>query len=96
MIQGAEIECYDIQASIRSDRRKIRKIITRKVMESMPEGAKTMDGKAELIQMLIPLGLKAVNDLLQEEVALLVAATHSSLRAGVERKERCGRRSPSF
>ena len=33
----------------------------------MPEGAKTIDGKAELIQMLIPLGLKAVNDELQAE-----------------------------
>lgn len=47
------------------------KIITRKAMESMPEGAKTIDGKAELIQMLIPLGLKAVSDELQAELAQL-------------------------
>ena len=39
-------------------------------MESMPEAAKTIDGKAELIQMLIPLGLEAVHKLLQEEVEL--------------------------
>ena len=47
------------------------KIIMRRAMESMPEGAKTIDGKAELIQMLIPLGLKAVHDELQEELRLL-------------------------
>jgi transposase-like protein len=40
-------------------------------MESMPEGATTIDGKAELIQMLIPLGLKAVNDELQAELQQL-------------------------
>ncbi len=37
----------------------------------MPEGARTISAKAELIQMLIPLGLRAVNDLLQEEVSRL-------------------------
>lgn len=52
------------------------KIITRKAMEMMPEGAKTIDGKAELIQMLIPLGLKAVGDLLQEEVELLTGGRY--------------------
>jgi transposase-like protein len=52
------------------------KIITRKAMESMPEGARTIDGKAELIQMLIPLGLKAVGDLLQEEVELLAGSRY--------------------
>jgi len=52
------------------------KIITRKAMESMPEGAKTIDGKAELIQMLIPLGLKAVSDLLQEEVEVLAGSRY--------------------
>ena len=57
---------------VRQRRKKSKeKIITRKAMEMMPEGAKTIDGKAELIQMLIPLGLKAVGDLLQEEVAML-------------------------
>jgi transposase-like protein len=47
------------------------KIITKRVMEKMPEEAKTIDGKVELIQMLIPLGLKAVNEVLQEEVKVL-------------------------
>ena len=62
---------------VRQRRKKSKvKIITRRAMESMPEGAKTMDGKAELIQMLIPLGLKAVNDLLQEEVALLAGGRY--------------------
>lgn len=57
---------------VRQRRKKSKvKIITRKAMEMMPEGAKTIDGKAELIQMLIPLGLKAVGELLQEEVAVL-------------------------
>jgi len=37
----------------------------------MPQGARTIDGKAELIQMLIPLGLKAVSDELQAELAQL-------------------------
>ena len=62
---------------VRQRRKKSKvKIITRRAMESMPEGAKTIDGKAELIQMLIPLGLKAVNDLLQEEVALLAGGRY--------------------
>lgn len=53
---------------VRQRRKKSKvKIITRRMMESMPEGAKTIDGKVELIQMLIPLGLRAVNDELQEE-----------------------------
>lgn len=45
-------------------------------MEMMPEGAKTIDVKAELIQMLIPLGLKAVGDLLQEEVEVLAGGRY--------------------
>jgi len=57
---------------VRQRRKKSKvKIITRRAMEMMPEGAKTIDGKAELIQMLIPLGLKAVNDELQAELAQL-------------------------
>ena len=57
---------------VRQRRRKSKeKIITRKAMESMPEGAKTIEGKVELIQMLIPLGLEAVNRQLQEEVQVL-------------------------
>ena len=62
---------------VRQRRKKSKvKIITRKAMESMPEGAKTMDGKAELIQMLIPLGLKAVSDLLQKEVGILAGGRY--------------------
>ncbi len=45
-------------------------------MEMMPEGAKTIDGKAELIQMLIPLGLKAVGDLLREEAEMLAGGRY--------------------
>lgn len=62
---------------VRQRRKKSKvKIITRKAMETMPEGAKTIDGKAELIQMLIPLGLKAVSDLLREEVAVLAGSRY--------------------
>ena len=62
---------------LRQRRKKMKvKIITRKAMESMPEGAKTIDGKAELIQMLIPLGLKAVGDLLREEVEFLAGGRY--------------------
>ena len=46
------------------------------MMETMPEGAKTIDGKAELIQLLIPLGLDAVNKLLQEEVDLVAGGRY--------------------
>jgi len=46
------------------------------MMESMPEGARTIDGRAELIQMLIPLGLKAVGDLLKEEVEMLAGSRY--------------------
>ena len=57
---------------VRQRRKKSKvKIITRRAMESMPEGAKTVDGKAELIQMLIPLGLKAVGDELPAELEQL-------------------------
>ena len=52
------------------------KIITRKAMESMPDGARTIDGKAELIQMLIPLGLEAVSKLLREEVEMLAGGRY--------------------
>ena len=62
---------------VRQRRKKSKvKIITRRAMESMPEAAKTIDGKAELIQMLIPLGLKAVSDLLQEEVGMLAGGRY--------------------
>ncbi len=36
-----------------------------------------IDARAELIQALIPIGLEAVNDLLQQEVVSLVGARHS-------------------
>ena len=63
---------------IRQRRKKSKvKIITRKAMESMPEGAKTMDGKVELIQMLIPLGLKAVGDVLEEEITQLAGKRYA-------------------
>ncbi len=62
---------------VRQKRKKSKvKIITRRMMETMPEGAKTIDGKAELIQLLIPLGLDAVNKLLQEEVDLLAGGRY--------------------
>ncbi|PIQ87350.1 MAG: hypothetical protein COV74_01105 [Candidatus Omnitrophica bacterium CG11_big_fil_rev_8_21_14_0_20_45_26] len=61
-----------METIVRQRRKKSKvKIITRKAMESMPEGAKTIEGKVELIQMLIPLGLEAVNRQLQEEVQVL-------------------------
>jgi transposase-like protein len=62
---------------VRQRRKKSKvKIITKEAMEMMPEGAKTIDGKAELIQMLIPLGLKAVSDLLREEVEMLAGGRY--------------------
>src|SRR3989338_6739340 len=62
----------NMETIVRQRRKKSKiKIIKRREMEMMPEGAKTIDGKAELIQMLIPLGLKAVGDLLQEELKTL-------------------------
>ncbi len=36
-----------------------------------------IDARAELIQALIPIGLEAVNELLQQEVVSLVGARHS-------------------
>ena len=62
---------------VRQRRKKSKvKVITRKAMESMPEGAKTIEGKVELIQMLIPLGLEAVNRQLQEEVEMLAGGRY--------------------
>jgi len=70
-------EPENMEKIVRQRRKKSKvKIITRKAMESMPEGAKTIDGKAELIQMLIPLGLKAVGDLLREEVQMLAGGRY--------------------
>jgi len=66
-----------METIVRQRRKKSKvKMITKRMMESMPEGAKTIDGKAELIQMLIPLGLKAVSDLLQKEVRMLAGVRY--------------------
>src|SRR5262245_36637219 len=43
----------------------------------LPEEPKTLDSRVELIQMLIPLGLQAVEEELQAEVARLVGARYS-------------------
>lgn len=65
---------------IRTKKRKT-KIVTKEEMEKMFAEAKNFNSKAELIQMLIPLGLKAVNEMLQEEVTRLAGQKHS--RVGV-------------
>ena len=43
----------------------------------MMAAGQTIDAKAELIQMLVPLGLNAVNDALQEEITALAGAKYS-------------------
>ena len=53
------------------------KIVSQEVMEKMFQEAADIDSKAELIQMLIPLGLEAVGDALQKEVMELAGAKHS-------------------
>ena len=50
----------------------------------LPEEPNTLDSRVELIQMLIPLGLQAVEEELQAEVARLVGARYS--RAQAEQK----------
>lgn len=62
-------------------RKRKTKIVTKERMEKMFEEARDINGKAELIQMLIPLGLKAVNEALQEEVKRLAGEKNS--RVGV-------------
>lgn len=47
------------------------KVIKKEMIDEQFEGAKTVDSRVELIQMLIPLGLKAVGELLQTEVEQL-------------------------
>jgi len=58
-------------------RKRKTKIVTKERMEKMFEEATNTNAKAELIQMLIPLGLKAVNEALQEEVKRLAGEKHS-------------------
>jgi transposase-like protein len=58
-------------------RKRKTKIVTKEMMEKMVEETRTIDSRAQLIQMLIPLGLKAVNDALQEELKTLAGARHS-------------------
>jgi transposase-like protein len=57
-------------------KRKI-KIVSKEVMEKMIQDTQTINTKTELIQMLVPLGLKAVNDALQEEIKTLAGEKHS-------------------
>ena len=53
------------------------KIVSKEMMEKMMDRVQDVDSKAELIQMLIPLGLKAVGDALQNEVSLLAGERYS-------------------
>jgi transposase-like protein len=58
-------------------RKRKTKIVSKEVIEKMLHEAQTIDSRAQLIQMLIPLGLKAVGDALQEEVKTLAGEKHS-------------------
>ena len=60
----------------RTRKRKI-KIVSKKMMERMAQKAHTINAKAEFIQMLIPLGLNAVSDALQEEMTALAGGKYS-------------------
>lgn len=60
-------------------RKRKTKIVSRERLEKMFKEATSINAKVELIQMLIPLGLKAVNDALQEEVKHLAGARHSRM-----------------
>lgn len=60
----------------RTRKRKI-KIVSKEVMEKMFNEAQTVDSKAQLIQMLIPLGLEAVGAMLKNEVQALAGERHS-------------------
>ena len=57
------------------------KIVSKKMMEKMLGAGQTIDARTELIQMLIPLGLNAVNDALQAELTALAGVKYS--RGGV-------------
>lgn len=58
-------------------RKRKTKIVSKKTMKQMFEKAHTISSRAEFIQMLIPLGLNAVNDALQEEMTVLAGAKYS-------------------
>ena len=58
-------------------RKRKTKIVSKKMMEKMVISGQTIEARAELIQMLIPLGLNAVNDALQEEMTALAGAKYS-------------------
>ena len=60
----------------RARKRKI-KIVSKEVTEKMFKEASNIDSRAELIQMLIPLGLKAIGEELQKEVKYLAGDRHS-------------------
>lgn len=62
-------------------RKRKTKIVSKKVLERMLEEAQGVNARAELIQMLIPLGLNAVGEELQREVRHLAGDRHS--REGV-------------
>ena len=53
------------------------KIISKEMMEKIILNARTLNTRTELIQTLIPLGLKAFGDALQEEVKALAGAEYS-------------------
>ena len=58
-------------------RKRKTKIVSKESVERMFEKAKTIDSRTELIQMLIPLGLNAVGDALQEEIKTLAGDRYS-------------------
>ena len=54
------------------------KVIKKEMIDEQFDGAKTVDSRVELIQMLIPIGLKAVGDLLQTEVEQLAGKRYAN------------------
>ena len=58
-------------------RKRKTKIVSKKMPEKMLSGGQTIDARAELIQMLIPLGLNVVNDALQEEMTAPAGVKYS-------------------
>ena len=63
---------HSAKSNIRKSRRKRRaRVVNRDDLAQIPEGVEEINTRVELIQMLIPLGLMHVNDLLQQEVETL-------------------------
>ncbi len=58
-------------------RKRKTKIVSKEMIEKMTKDAQTFDARAQLIQMLIPLGLEAVSDSLQKEVMALAGGEYS-------------------